>query len=233
MISRSKRETTHFGNQLVAFAKTLHSRGLVSGTDGNLSIRLDSKRIMITPSGRCKGMLKPSDMVIVDFKGHKLSGIRNPSSELGMHLEIYSERAEINAIVHAHPRIATGFASAGIALDEPLCSEVLITFGTIPLAPYATPGTPELSESLHPLICGHNAILMANHGVVSYGESLLEAYLNMEVVEHVASIALVTRLLGRCRLISDEDAASLRQLKTHYAKEKQSDFATSKHVVFT
>ncbi len=136
---------------LVRFGKMLHAQGFVAATDGNLSVRLDQGRILVTPTGFSKGMMSPEDMVIVDLHGKKLSGFYNPSSEITMHLTIYRMRPDVGAIVHAHPCTATGFASAGIALDEPLCSEIVITLGAVPLAPYATTGTMELSDSLRPL----------------------------------------------------------------------------------
>jgi len=158
----------------------LHAQGFVAATDGNLSVRLDRERVLITPTGFSKGMMRPEDMIIVDLCGKKLSGSHNPSSEIVMHLTIYHMRPDVGAVVHAHPCTATGFASAGIALDEPLCSEIVITLGAVPLAPYATTGTMELSESLEPFIPYHEAILMANHGVVTYGEDLLRAFMRME-----------------------------------------------------
>src|SRR5213075_2556666 len=139
----------------------------------------------------------PSDLVIVDMQGRRLGGKRDVSSEIAMHLLIYRMRPDINGIVHAHPRTATGFAAAGMALNQPLVCEVVIGLGLIPLAPYGTPGTPELAATLEPLIPDYDAILMSNHGVVTYGSTLHQAYMKMETVEHFAQIALVTHLLGR------------------------------------
>ncbi len=129
---------------LARFGKMLHTQGFVAATDGNLSVRLDQERILVTPTCFSKGMMTPDDMVIVDLHGKKLCGFYNPSSEIVMHLTIYRTRPDVGAVVHAHPCTATGFASAGIALDEPLCSEIVITLGAVPLAPYATTGTMEL-----------------------------------------------------------------------------------------
>jgi L-fuculose-phosphate aldolase len=196
----------------------LHAQGFVAATDGNLSVRLDSKRVMVTPTGFSKGALQPEDMAVVDLQGTKLSGMHNPSSEIGMHLTIYRMRPDVGAVVHAHPCTATGFASAGIALDEPLCSEIVVTLGSVPLAPYATTGSAELSQSLSPFIPSHNAILMANHGVVTYGADLQQAYMRMEAVEHYAKIVLVARQLGRAEWLDSCEIERLAEVRSRYEK---------------
>ncbi len=203
---------------LVEFGRMLHAQGFVAATDGNLSVRLDGERVMITPTGFSKGMMHPEDMIIVDLGGKKLSGIHNPSSEIVMHLTIYRMRPDVGAVVHAHPCTATGFASAGIALDQPLCSEIVITLGAVPLAPYATTGTMELSESLEPFIPYHDAILMANHGVVTYGEDLSRAFMRMEAVEHYAKIVLAARQLGCTRSLDSNELEKLVAVRSRYAK---------------
>ena len=158
----------------------------------------------------------PDDLVVVDPLGQKVSGRRNVSTEIAMHLFIYRNRPDVGAVVHAHPPTATGFAAAGIPLDSALCSEIIITLGTVPLANYETPGTPELAEALAPLVGGHDAILMANHGVVTYGVDLHTAYMNMETVEHFAKIALVTHLLGKQHPLSDQHVDKLREMRVKY-----------------
>jgi L-fuculose-phosphate aldolase len=204
-------------HDLVEYGRMLHAQGFVAATDGNLSVRMDNDRVMITPTGVSKGMMHPDEMVVVDLQGEKLSGPRPPSSEIAMHLTIYRMRPEIAAVVHAHPCTATAFASAGIALDEPLCSEVVITLGAVPLAPYATTGTKELSDSLRPFIPVHNAILMANHGVVAYGASLRQAYLRMEAVEHYAKIVLAARQLGCARALDEQQLEKLVEARSRYS----------------
>ncbi|HEY6306641.1 MAG TPA: class II aldolase/adducin family protein [Candidatus Angelobacter sp.] len=206
---------------MVRVGQMLHAQGFVAATDGNLSVRLDSKRVMVTPTGFSKGALQPEDMVVVDLQGKKLSGARNPSSEIAMHLTVYRMRPDVGAVVHAHPCTATGFASAGIALDEPLCSEIVVTLGSVPLAPYATTGTAELSKSLEPFIADHDAILMANHGVVTYGADLQHAYMRMEAVEHYAKIVLVARQLGRACSLDRKEVEKLRDVRARYGKNGQ------------
>jgi L-fuculose-phosphate aldolase len=195
--------------EIVRLGRMLHQRGYVAATDGNLSVRLDSERVLATPTNMSKGMMEPEDMVVVDMRGCQLSGHRHASSEIGMHLLIYRLRPEVRGIVHAHPTTATGYAAAGLELNQALVSEVVLSVGAIPLARYGTPGTHELINALEPLVPAHNAILMANHGVVTYGESLLRAYMKMETVEHFAKIALVTHLLGKQQPLSESDVEKL------------------------
>src|SRR5262249_1912620 len=217
-VKKSSGEDYEQRRDLVEFGRMLHAQGFVAATDGNLPVRMDSGRVMVTPTGFSKGMLKPDDMVIVDLDGHKISGQYNPSSEIAMHLTIYRMRPDVGAVVHAHPCTATGFASAGIALDQPLCSEIVITLGAVPLAPYATTGTMELSESLKPFIPYHDDILMANHGVVTYGSDLSQAYMRMETVEHYAKIVLVARQLGGSRALDSQELEKLVAVRSRYGR---------------
>ena len=209
----SERQYRH---EIVVFGKMLHQRGYVAAMDGNLSIRLDEDRILATPTSMCKSMMRPGDLVIVDREGRRLSGRRDASSEIGMHLLIYKLRPDVRGIVHAHPPTATGFAAAGMALNEPLVCEVVIGLGSIPLARYGTPGTPELTDALEPLIPEYDALLMSNHGVVAYGDTLDRAYMKMETVEHFAQIALVTHLLGRQQPLKDEELEKLLEARSKY-----------------
>lgn len=202
--------------EMVRFGRCLHDCRFVAATDGNLSVRLDEKRILATPTAMSKGGMRSSDMVIVDMDGRKLSGKRNVSSEIGMHLLIYQLRPDVRGIVHAHPPTATGFAAAGLALNQPLVCEVVIGLGSIPLAKYGTPGTAELSEALAPLIPDYDAILMSNHGVVTYGDTLEHAYMKMETVEHFAKISLVTHLLGRQQPLGDLELDKLVAARRKY-----------------
>jgi L-fuculose-phosphate aldolase len=194
----------------------LHQRGFVAAMDGNLSVRLPGDRVLVTPTCVSKGAMRPADMVIVDLDGHRVSGRRNVTSEIGMHLLVYRMRTDIQAIVHAHPPTATGFAAAGIALTEPLVCEVVMGLGCIPLARYGTPGTSELAQTLEPYVPNYDAILMSNHGVVAYGDTLEHAYMKMETVEHFAQIALVTHLLGRQQPLKEVEIEKLLLARTKY-----------------
>jgi L-fuculose-phosphate aldolase len=205
-----------YRKEIVRLGAMLHSCGFIAATDGNLSVRLDENRVLVTPTGMSKGMMTASDMVIVDMNGRKVKGRREVTSEIGMHLLIYRMRPDVRGIVHAHPRTATGFAAAGMALNQPLVCEVVIGLGLIPLAPYGTPGTPELARTLEPLIPDYDAILMANHGVVTYGTDLQSAYMKMETVEHFAQIALVTHVLGQQKPLACEDLEKLVAARSRY-----------------
>jgi L-fuculose-phosphate aldolase len=201
---------------IVEIGGRLHERGFIAACDGNVSVRLNKNCVLVTPTAMSKGMMRPPDLVIVDMAGRKLEGRRGVTSEIGMHLLIYRMRPDVNGIVHAHPPTATGFAAAGMALDQPLVCEVVIGLGQIPLAPYGTPGTPELAETLEPLVPQYDAILMANHGVVTYGADLQSAYMKMETVEHFARIALTTHILGRQQYLEDEEVGKLMAARQKY-----------------
>jgi len=208
---------------IVRYGKCLYERGFIAATDGNLSVRLDENRMLITPTCVCKGMMEPEDLVITDLDGHKLEGERNVSSEIAMHVLIYSMRPDVWGIVHAHPPTATGFAAAGVALDQPLISEVVLTIGAVPLAKYACPGTSALSDSLRPFVAEHDAILMANHGVVTYGDDLDQAFMNMETVEHFAKIALVARTAGQPQAIPPEEVRRLQAIRQQLQAARRAD----------
>jgi L-fuculose-phosphate aldolase len=200
---------------LVKFSRWLSRLGFTPGTSGNLSVRLDAGRLMVTPTGVSKGLVKASDMVIVDLEGRRLAGSKRVTSEIGMHLAVYRERGDVHAVVHSHPPIATAFACSGRAIDQILCQEAVMTVGIVPLARYATTGTGEVAASLAPLLPEYDAILLENHGAVSYGKTLVEAFMKMETIEHLAHVALVTHQLGSAHPIGQEQ---LRQL--HSAREK-------------
>ncbi|MGA8428893.1 MAG: class II aldolase/adducin family protein [Candidatus Sulfotelmatobacter sp.] len=202
--------------EIIRYGRMLHGRGFVAAMDGNLSLRRDDGQILVTPTCVSKGAMRPGDLVIVDLDGKRVAGRRNVTSEIGMHLLIYRMRPDIRAIVHAHPPTATGFAAAGIPLSEPLVCEVVIGLGSIPLARYGTPGTSELAKTLEPFVPRYDAILMSNHGVVAYADTLEHAYMKMETVEHFAQIALVTHLLGRQQPLQQGEIDKLLIARTKY-----------------
>jgi L-fuculose-phosphate aldolase len=211
---------SQYRDAIVHSGRVLYDRGYIAATDGNISVRLDEDRILITPTCMCKGKMHADDLVIIDRHGRKLEGERNVSSEVQMHLLIYNMRPDIQAVVHAHPPTATGFAAAGIALDQPLVSEVVLTLGAVPLAPYGCPGTQALSDSLRPLIPEHDAILMANHGVVTYADDFERAFMNMETVEHFAKITLVARTLGAPKVLDAEEVAKLTAIRRQLERSR-------------
>lgn len=202
--------------ELARLGRRLYRLGFTPGTSGNLSARLDSRFLLATPTGVSKSMLRQEDMVIVDLDGQQFAGSRKVTSEIGMHLAVYRQRPDIHAVIHSHAPIATAFACAGRALDEPLCAEAIMTLGAVPLAGYATTGTDEVAASLADLIPEHEAILMANHGVVTYGKDLLDAFMKMETVEHFAQITLIASQLGSAAPIAGDKLAALLRAKMRY-----------------
>ena len=201
---------------IVEVGRRLYARGYTASNDGNISVRLDGERLLMTPKGLCKGFMDPSMMCITDLDGTKLAGDRDPSSEMQMHLEVYRQRPDVDAVVHAHPPIATGFAVAGIPLDRAVLAEVVTTLGSVPIAEYATPSTRELPEAVRKYVKAHDGMLLANHGALTLGSDLFAAYYKMETIEHFAKISLVARLLGGERLLSREEVFRLQGLRGTY-----------------
>jgi L-fuculose-phosphate aldolase len=201
---------------IVDIGRLVYQKGWVAANDGNITIRLDHDRILSTPTGVSKGMMHVDDLIIVDNEGNKLEGRLEKTSEILMHLVIYNMRADVHAIVHAHPPVSTGFAAAGLSLNKALLPEVVIGLGCVPLAEYGLPGTPELSERMRPLIPKFDAILLANHGAVAYGGDIRKAFFRMETVEHFARINLVAQMLGGPKLLSGADVQKLVESRGRY-----------------
>ena len=199
--------------EIVEVGRRLWTRGYVASNDGNISARLSNDRFLITPTGLSKGFLSGDDLVIVDGRGRKVGGRREPTSELPMHLFVYETRPEVRAVVHAHPPTATGFAAAGVPLAECVLPEVIVSLGRVPLTPYATPSTAEVPESISRFVGSHNALLLRSHGALTFGEDVLEAYYRMETVEHFAEIALTAKMLGGASPLSQEDVGKLLHVR--------------------
>ncbi|MBM3808229.1 MAG: class II aldolase/adducin family protein [Acidimicrobiia bacterium] len=201
---------------IVEVGRRLWERGFVASNDGNISVRLDEHRLITTPKSVSKGFMTPDMMVIADLDGKKIAGEREPSSELKMHLEVYRNRADAKAVVHAHPPTATGFAVAGIALDRAVLAEVITTLGSIPIADYATPSTEELPAAVRKYIRAHDGLLLANHGALALAGDVMSAYYRMETIEHFAKISLVARTLGRENILSRDEVERLQGLRGMY-----------------
>jgi len=201
---------------IVEVGRRMYARGYTASNDGNISVRLGSDRLVMTPKSVCKGFMTPDMMCITDLDGKKLQGDRDPSSEMLMHLEVYRQRPDVQAVVHAHPPTATGFAVAGIPLDRAVLAEVIATLGSIPIAEYATPSTKELPDAVRKYIKAHDGMLLANHGALTVGADLYAAYYKMETIEHFAQISLVARLLGGENLISRDEVLRLQALRGTY-----------------
>ena len=180
---------------IIEVGKLMYERSYVVSSDGNVSIRLDENRVMASPTMTCKGRMTEDGLAITDMDGKALND-RKASSELAMHLLIYKMRPDVKAVCHAHPPHGSAFAVAGMAIDQPILSEVILTLGCVPLTSYGTPSTDELTESMKPFVHHHNALLMANHGAVAYGDDLWQAFDRLETLEHTAKISILSRALG-------------------------------------
>lgn len=206
----------HLRTSICEIGGLMYQKGWVAANDGNISVRLNEDEILCTPTNVSKGMMKPDDLIVVDSRGGKVRGLRERTSEIRLHLAIYDQRPEIQAIVHAHPPLATGFAVAGRALNLAILPEVIVTLGSIPLADYGLPGTASLIDPLLPYIPNYDAILMANHGAVAYANELWQAFFRMETVEHVAKITLVAETLGGPQLLSRQQVQELFDSRARY-----------------
>lgn len=205
--------------QLIAVAHRVDARGLVTATDGNISARLPGGTILTTPSGTNKGMLRPDDLVEVTPEGEIIAGDRRPSTEIKMHLFIYRQRPDIHAVVHCHPVHATAMAAAGTSITPNVFPEVVVTLGEVPLAPYATPSTEALAESLRPFVLDHAAILLANHGAVTFASDLWGACFAMEKLEQTAHMMFIAKAFGGARPLTDAQIEELKILaRTVYRK---------------
>lgn len=196
---------------IVRVAKRLDDKGILTSTDGNLSALLDDGGTLITPSGSCKGELEPEKLVRLFRDGSPRAG--RPSSEIALHRMIYAKRPDVRAIVHAHPPYATAYAVAGIALDQPILSEAILTLGRVPVASYAMPTAEELAHSVEPLVARHDAVLLRFHGAICFARSIEQAGYLMETLEHVARIDFIRRSLGSDELIPAGEVERLEQLR--------------------
>lgn len=207
--------------EIIETGRRLDTLGFVPATDGNISVRLSEREIVATVTGVRKGSLTRKDCVVIDPEGNVLRGSARPSSEIRMHLAIYRARPDAGAVVHAHPPTATGFAVAGIPLHQCVLPEVVATIGSIPIAPYATPSTDELPDSLAPFIDRHDAVLLANHGAVTFAPNLFQAMNRMETVEQFARILFVARTLGQVNVLSGSQVEQINAIRHRYGFEGQ------------
>ena len=206
----------HARADIVEVGRRLFTAGLVASNDGNITVKVGPDRLLATPKNVSKGFMTPDMMVVVDLDGRKVAGTRDASSELLMHLEVYRQRPDVNAVVHAHPPLATGFAVAGVPMDRAVVAEMVTTLGSVPIAEYGTPSTPELPAAVRQYIKAHDGLLLANHGALTVGQDLFAAYHKMETIEHFAKISLVARVLGGERLLSQEEVLRLQGLRGKY-----------------
>lgn len=217
----SQPEELALRQEMIEVCRQLYQRGYTCGTEGNVSLRLSDKLILSTASNTCKGRIKASELLLSDLEGNLMPSMfqssgNKLSTELRMHLLSYKKRPDIKAIVHAHPTTAVGFTVAGKSLSDCVLPEVVCTLGSIPTAPYATPSTDEVPESIAPYLDEHDAILLDHHGAITLGKDIWDAFYKMETVEHFAQTLLVAELLGGAKQLQTEHLKKLISIRSVY-----------------
>ncbi|UCG31569.1 MAG: class II aldolase/adducin family protein [Phycisphaerales bacterium] len=191
--------------KIVDIARRVHAQGFVAATDGNISARAMGDRMFITPSGTCLGELNPADLLYLDFERRVLAGRGRPSSELALHIEVYHQRPDVQAVIHAHPPVTNAFSFAGLSLADPVIPEVVVAFGAIPTTEYATPSSEEGPMVIRGLIRRHDVLILQRHGSLTVGADLSDAYHKLEKLEHAARTLLAARQLGSVRELSPDE----------------------------
>ncbi len=227
-LASARRMTEHeLRREMVRVGRLMWERGFVAATDGNLSARMGADRLLVTSSGVSKGFVSDEDLIIIRADGEPVSSHRgrgsHPSTEIAMHLEVYRQRPDVNAVIHAHPPLATAFSIAGVSLARCVIPEVIVTMGAIPTAEYATPGTAEVPASIRQAISEYDAMILAHHGSLTVGETLWEAYLRLEKVEHTAQITLAAHQLGRVNTLSPQAVEKLAEKRRELLQRQGRD----------
>ena len=205
-VSEIKKEICDIGSRI-------YQKGFVAANDGNISVKVGPNEFYCTPTGVSKGFMTPDMIIKIDANGNKIEGKLNPSSEIKMHMRVYRERPDVNAVVHAHPPTATAFAVCNIPLDKFILPEAIVTVGTVPVCVYGTPSTMEIPDSLEPYIQNHDAFLLQNHGALSVGNTLMKAFFVMDEVEYFAKISMLASQIGGVQELSCGDLQKLMELR--------------------
>ena len=204
--------------QICEIGKRIYDRGMVAANDGNISVKLNDNEFLCTPTGVSKGFMTPEYICKVDAKGNVIQANGNfkPSSEIKMHMRVYAERPDVQSVVHAHPVYATSFAIAGIPLTQPIMPEAVIALGCVPIAEYGTPSTNEIPDAVEKYLQHFDAVLLENHGALSYSDSLLNAYYKMESLEFYAQLLFQSRLLGGPKELSQSQVKKLYEIRRQF-----------------
>jgi L-fuculose-phosphate aldolase len=223
-----RRVTEHeLRQEMVRIGRLMWERGYLASTDGNLSVRLGTDRLLVTPSGLSKGFLTDADAVVISLQGEPIPSYRakgqRPSSEIQMHLEVYRQRADVQAVIHAHPPLATAFSIAGVSLARCVIPEVIVSLGSIPTADYATPGTTEVPDSIRQAVASYDAVILAYHGSLTVGTTLWEAYMRLERVEQTAQITLAAQQLGHVRTLPAQAVEKLADKRREWLRRHGRD----------
>lgn len=198
--------------QICDIGNKMYEKGFVAANDGNISARLGDKFVIVTPTGVSKGGMKPEHLVKMDLDGN-VYGNNKPSSEVKMHLMVYKQNPTLKAVCHAHPPISTAFAVAGVQMDKPILSEAVVNLGIVPVAKYATPGTQEVPNSIKDYVKNFNAVLLANHGLLTWGDNLEQAWFRMESTEHYGKILLYVKQIGPAHEFNCDQLGSLLDIR--------------------
>jgi len=201
-----------YRKELAEVCQRMYEKNFISSTDGNVSVRVHPQRLLITPSGIHKGFLKPEQLIVTDLKGKKISGTGRASQEIQMHLEVYEQRPDIFAVVHAHPIFCIAHTLVGLDLGKDHLPEVILSVGEIPIVPYTTPTSYEVPEKIRNFIQRHDALILDRHGALCLGKDLWDAFNKLERMEHVAQVMFVARQLGPVRHLSSEQLQKLTPL---------------------
>ena len=202
---------------IIDIGQRMYQRNLVAANDGNISVRIGKKEILATPSGVSKGFMKKKMLIVTDLDGNMLRGEGRPSSELKMHLRAYKENPQIMSVCHAHPPISTAFGIAGIALDKPILAEAVISLGDVPVLPYAELGSDEIPNIMAPYFTSHNGVILANHGVTTWGSDPYAAYYRLESIEYYAYITMLTeKVIGHSNPLNREQIDALVAMRTKF-----------------
>lgn len=215
-----KQDVQLLREELVEVGRRVYNRGYAAANDGNMSARLDGGNVLITPTRISKGFMKPGDLIVIDMDGKVIEGEKKPSSESDFHLKIYRDRPDVMSVCHAHPPYATGFAVAGIPLDKMVLPEVIIRLGIVPVVEYGTPGNSDLYDQIFKHLKDHDAFLLANHGALTVGYSVIDAYDKMETLEQAAMIQFIARQLGRVNTLDKEQVDMLIPLREKFGARK-------------
>lgn len=204
--------------EICEIGRRIYNKGMVAANDGNISVKISDNEFLCTPTGVSKGFMTPEYICKVDAQGNVLQANGNfkPSSEIKMHMRVYAERPDVKSVVHAHPMYATSFAIAGIPLSQPIMPEAVIALGCVPIAEYGTPSTDEIPDAVSKYLQSYDAVLLENHGALTYSDSLLAAYLKMESVEFYAQLLFLSRQLGGPKELSDDKVQRLYEIRRQF-----------------
>ena len=213
--------------ELCDIARRVYDRGLVAGTDGNISARVHGDQFLISPSGSCLGMLDPGDFVLIDPAGRVITGRGRPSSERWMHIAAYAERPDVMAAIHAHPPATIAFTVAGLSMSQCALPEVILAFGQVPTTAYATPATEEGAVVVRDLIKRFDALVLDRHGSITVGKSIRDAFFKLEKLEHGCHVMLMANQLGQTKSLPPEEVAKLGALREQMGLGRADDVAES------